>query len=495
MDGKEIDPAGLSGKNGRLELSLDIKKNDLVDEIYFKNYALQLQIKLDGDRAKNITAEGATIANQGSQTLLTYMVLPDEEKSFALSADVRDFELQSITASGLPLNMDVDSIDTSDVKDQVSDLQDGIRSLDDGASSLKSATGKFDKGTSSLSKGAAQIQSGIVQLASGAGQLADQSGAVMDGLKSLASGLSRLGSSSSQISEAGQQLTAGSKQLNKGLAALKAQLDALIASSEAIQSAIGTLKSAAGSVSGDISNLRKLIGVVSDYPDIASQYAKYIASARSVIGTMEALESGLTSLYGQYGDFHSALLQVKEAVTSLEAASEALYEGQAAYVEPVTQLAEGIHAMGAAETVSGAANQYDRFNAAVQQLSAGLAQLETSYKSLKDGIDELDMSSGKLKKGAEKLESGTSELRSETGDIDTRIDEEVDKALDKFKNEDFAPVSFVDSRNEVNMVQFVMKFDAIEAPDTEEPSVQNQVEDNSFRGKIMQIYEGWRSGS
>ena len=92
----------------------------------------KLQIALDGDKFRSVEAEGATKAAQGSKTLLSYMVLPDTEKTFLLKADVTDFELGSITAGALPMNMDVDSFDTSELTDKVSELQEGIQALDKG---------------------------------------------------------------------------------------------------------------------------------------------------------------------------------------------------------------------------------------------------------------------------------------------------------------------------------------------------------------------------
>jgi X-X-X-Leu-X-X-Gly heptad repeat protein len=491
LDGQPVAPEALGGKSGHLTMTIDVRKNERANTIYFDNYTLQMQVVLDGSKCSSVRAPESTVADQGSDILLTCLTLPGSEKKFTIDADVTDFELDAISANGIPLNVDVNSIDTSDIKSQVSELKSGIRQLDDGASQLDTAVAKLDAGTSTLSQSATLIGNGVTQLASGAGQLATKSQAVLTGLKSLSSGLSQLAASAGQIGTAGAQLSGGADQLASSLSTLSTQLDTLITASGTIKTAIGTLKDAAAGCSGDISNVSRLISVISGYPDIASEYSKYIASGRTLIGTLQGLSSGLTSLYGQYSTFDGSLTQVKTAVDQLQVAASTLSGGITQLVTPISQLAGAVSSSGAVDSTSSVATQYAAFDAAVQSLATSLDKLDENYQLLENGIDSLDTGMGKMDKGTGKLTSGTKELKSRTGDMDSQVDEAVDKAISKFENNDFTPASFVDARNQVSLVQFVLRFDKIDAPEAQQVAAQAEPEDDTFWGKLTKLFEGW----
>ena len=102
LDGKEITPDELGGKSGKLEMEIAITRNPDANSLYFDNYTLQMQVVLDGAKCKNVQAPDSTVADQGSDLLVTCLVLPGSEKTFALSADVTDFSLEPISANGVP---------------------------------------------------------------------------------------------------------------------------------------------------------------------------------------------------------------------------------------------------------------------------------------------------------------------------------------------------------------------------------------------------------
>ena len=491
LDGQEVAPDALGGKSGHLVMEIDVRKNPAANSIYYDNYTLQMQVVLDGNKCKNVLAPDSTVADEGSDILLTCLVMPGSDKKFEITADVTDFELEAISANGIPLNVDVNSIDTSDIKDQVTELKSGIRQLNDGAGTLDDAAGKLNAGTATLSQSAGLIGGGITKLSAGAGQLASKSASVVTGLKTLAAGLTQLGASAGTIGISGAKLADGAGQVASNLSALSTQLDALITGSGAIEAAIGSLKDAAAGCSGDISNVSQLISVVASDSDLSGKFSKYISSGRTLIGTLQGLESGLSSLYSQYDAFHKSLVQVKAAVDALQAAASSISGNITALVTPMQQLAGAVSSSGAAGSASSASDQYAAFDSAVQSLSAGLSSLDSSYAALEAGIGKLDESMGKMDKGTGKLTAGTKELKSRTGDMDTQVDDAVDKAVSKFENSDFTPASFVDSRNSVRLVQFVLRFDEIKSPETEEPSAQQQPEDTSFWGKITKLFEGW----
>ena len=66
LDGKEVNPDNLAGRTGALEIKISITQNEKCNSIFFENYALQSTLTLDSEKCTNIEADGATIANVGS---------------------------------------------------------------------------------------------------------------------------------------------------------------------------------------------------------------------------------------------------------------------------------------------------------------------------------------------------------------------------------------------------------------------------------------------
>ena len=89
---------------------MSVTKNENATEGFFDNYALQAVVQLDNTICENIIGDGATIANVGNLKQLTYTVLPGNDKEITISADVTDFEMESIAINGVRLNLDVDRL-------------------------------------------------------------------------------------------------------------------------------------------------------------------------------------------------------------------------------------------------------------------------------------------------------------------------------------------------------------------------------------------------
>ena len=90
LDGAEIAPEELGGKSGALTIRLQVSRNPDCTGDFFDQYALQVTMTLDTDRAQNIVADGATMANVGSNKQLSYILLPGSDSDVTVTADVTD---------------------------------------------------------------------------------------------------------------------------------------------------------------------------------------------------------------------------------------------------------------------------------------------------------------------------------------------------------------------------------------------------------------------
>lgn len=170
MNGTEYTPKDIAGMSGNLEIRMTIRQNQSCDSSFFDGYALQTTFTLDTNNAANITAQGATIANVGSDKQITYTILPGSEKDIVISADVTDFEMSGISINGIRMNLDID-IDDSTLQDKVNDIIGAVNDLDEGAGELNSGASELYDATGKLDTAAAEMYTGVGSLYNGASGL------------------------------------------------------------------------------------------------------------------------------------------------------------------------------------------------------------------------------------------------------------------------------------------------------------------------------------
>lgn len=163
LDGKELSANDIAGKSGALEIRISITENGKCKSDFYKDFALQCSFTLNTENCRNITAEGATIANVGKKKQITYTVLPDRGLEKSIFADVTDFEMDAGSINGIKMNLGID-IGDDDIKDKVNKLTDGAVELDDGAKELHDGTVELKNGVSELNDGIEKLGSGISEL-------------------------------------------------------------------------------------------------------------------------------------------------------------------------------------------------------------------------------------------------------------------------------------------------------------------------------------------
>lgn len=187
IDGKEYSVDEIAGKSGHLEIKTSIQKNENCDSSFFEGYALQASYTLDTNIAENISAEGATVANVGSDKQLTYTIFPNTEKDITISADVNNFEMDAIAINGIRMNLDVD-IDESELQEKVNEIVGAVNDLDSGASTLNNgaktiyeASGQLNASVQDLHTGVGSLYNGAQELANGLSTIASKNKELTDG--------------------------------------------------------------------------------------------------------------------------------------------------------------------------------------------------------------------------------------------------------------------------------------------------------------------------
>ncbi|MGN0240403.1 MAG: hypothetical protein ACI4CS_01835, partial [Candidatus Weimeria sp.] len=395
LDGKEVEASDLAGASGRLKITIGVSENSSVDSDFYDNYLLQAKVVLDTDKCSDITADGATVGNEGSDKDLVYNFFGSDSKEVEIDADVKDFEMDSITFTGVPLSLsiDKDDLDLSDLYDKADSISSASEKLSDGADKLSSSVEKYTDGVSSAADGSAKLESG---------------------LSGLDSGISRLSSGASD-------LYSGTKKYTDSVSTYTKSVDSYVSGVEQIYT----------SVSQSAEKLKALSQ--SDDPQTA-------AAARAQYQSLESLLSSLKKLTAN----DSALTSAGD---SLDSASGSLLSG-------------------ASEVKSGAGS-----------VSDGISEVKSGAGSLTDGLNTLDKSGSELDSGAESLASGAEKFSSKTSGLSDKVDEKTDELISKLSGSDYKPESFVSTENtDVSRVQFVMKTDAVEKPETKEKTTTEKKE-------------------
>ena len=521
LDGTEVAPEELGGRSGQLTMHITAAKNPACAGTYFEDYALQISLTLDGDRAADIQAPGATMANVGGDKQLTYTVLPGKGADITLTAQVTDFAMEPIAINGLPLTLDVD-VDDGELVDKLAELQQAAVDLDDGAAALSGGVDQLESGAGAVQDGSGTVGTGAAEVQYGAAALAGGIQALNDGAAAYQESLTALTGQSSALTEGSAALLAGLTQLQQTLAQPEAavgQLTALSEASTALSEAVGTLaegvaalQEGLGTAGVDTVALQTLIDGNNAAIEALTPYVAMMADVQKVIDLLgqdnaalsavmnlasgldtvaagaAQLQEGFNAFSAQAATLSGGLGTMQEGLSGsgLTAAVDTLVEGAtqldaglAAYTAGAALLDEGFGtiAQGAADLAAGTGT----VTAGAASLQSGASSLATGAQSLSDGMDD-------LRSGTGALAEGTAALREQTDGMDQKVAEGIDGMLAGLTGSGEKPVSFASAKNgQVDAVQFVIRVPAIEkpAPAAEEPA---PAEDEGFWQRLADLF-------
>lgn len=202
LNGQQIPPEELDGSSGKLKLVVQTTRNQLEKGAFFDDFSLQISIPMKMDRCRNISTSGATVADNGSTKQFSYIVLPGENGTISLTADVDDFEMDPITMAGIRM---------------VFDLPLDAEQINSAIDRLVAAAGKLDGGAVSLLGGADALKKGLQQYTDGFALLNGQLGSLKSGADSLDAGLADLRDGLTSLSDQGATLRDGAEAISQSV--------------------------------------------------------------------------------------------------------------------------------------------------------------------------------------------------------------------------------------------------------------------------------------
>lgn len=507
LDGKELTPDEMAGKSGAIEIKISITQNENCKSDFYDNYALQCSFTLDTEICKNISADGATLANVGSKKQITYTALAGSGLERSITANVTDFEMPSAQINGIRMNLGLDF----DYDGSVTDMIDGAKELDEGADELYNGAVELNGGVSDLNEGIEKLCSGIETANSGLSQLNSEADGLKNGSAEIKNALLTVQSSLSAVSgsaDALKQLSEASSQIKTGIDELYAGITELktAASYDSCKAAMGTngldieaLK--AGNeqtitqLTVQISELKITLSQIQNTP----QYAEQAAELSAQITQLETVVQLLSGNNAMISGTETYLDSVSEAAAQLEAGAAELQTKYAEFDAAINGLTVSLGDMLVnisvlANGIDTLAEEYTKLDNGIAEYTDGVKKLCEGFGEIKDGAQELaeggiTLADGtaELVSGTKELTDGTGELREKTNLIDSTATEELDDMLNSMTKE-YETISFVSNKNtDVQSVQFVITTKAIEIPEIE-AAPEEAEEELNFWQKLLKLF-------
>lgn len=413
LDGKSIAAEDLAGKSGDLDIELKITgiDDDSATADFAKSFLMQAQGTFDNDTFELDSAGDATIAEVGSQTLVTFLQLPGTDGDYHITGHVTDFSYSGWQISAMPLSLalDLNSFDTSELTDAIDELINASGRLADGAGTLSDGAEQLGAGVSALqTQGTSKVASGAQGLLTALNGQQANFEALENGSQQVADGVNTLATTLSQT------LPATLSQAQQGVNGMKAQMGVIQGKMDGINQSAAGLNALSASIAnhGDslaaaMSGMQGVMGGLSgqlvtagtDAATAASQAGAAATSAQSAQNSANAAASELQGLLDgstltadQEAVVRSALVHANEAATNAGSA--------------VTS------ANGAAASAGSVAQTVQTAGTSAQQVmgSAAVQQLQADAQALAGDLQTLQTSAGGLMTSAHEVLSDSNAL-------------------------------------------------------------------------------------
>ena len=207
LDGEAKTAAEMTGKSGRVTIRVACDVKETKDGVKVPFAALTAAL-LDNDVFTNIEVTNGKFLDDGDRTVVVGWALPGLQETLKLdaetvtlpeyveiSADAKNFEAPTtltVVTNELFSAVDVDSIDATELTENINKLKDGMAQLKDGASRLADGVSALKDGAKTLADGATELKNGATALETGSAQLTEGLNTLTANNEALASGATKL---------------------------------------------------------------------------------------------------------------------------------------------------------------------------------------------------------------------------------------------------------------------------------------------------------------
>ncbi|MCI8970717.1 MAG: hypothetical protein HFF99_04540 [Oscillibacter sp.] len=306
----------LAGKQGVVEILLDIVPNENAGDYARYNYTLAATALFNQDDILSLEAEGAQVQLVGNLRTVLFLCLPGEEQHFTIRVGSNDFSFGGLTVMMMPATL-VQLEEIAKLSERKDDLEEDYRAL----------SGSLDELLDAL----ADIQNGLYASAKGLDQLDAARGTFSGGKGALYSGTDRLREDLSNLADILAPVEQRVQLLSQTVTDSKAVLNEMVDATVTLQAQLTEMETALYGLEQGTSDLRSVIGLAADMEGnllrLESALGGVHVGGGSVATNSRGLVEKVKNVHGAYAaeDTETFLQKMLEAqgVGSAEAKAKA----------------------------------------------------------------------------------------------------------------------------------------------------------------------------
>ncbi len=480
LDGAAITPQQLSGSSGHLVIELTSSKNETINSFFYDNYLLQISFTLSVLKATNIVSNSGIVANSGKNKLINCTVMPKNNANIVIEADVNNFSMAGIDIAAIPMSMDIEIPNTTNIKDEFNELIEAVEDFSEGVDQMSEASDNMKQGIYGLLNGSVDFSQGLNALASNFNTILNGSSEMKNGLNTLAGSVTGLGSMLDLSSI--EALLTGLTTIAGGLTTMSAGLTSLKDGFNLAYTALDASIDAIPECDISESELEILLASNPTSAELIGKLSSFYSNACTVKGTYTSVEPAFAAIGPGLDEVIYNLGEIIASLNFLATNVENAF-GDEDYGAMLSLLETSIATI---------ANNYNLFHQGLGAYYAGLNQLVGGYSDFNSGLSELYLGNVEFYNGMLELNDGVLQLLEGVEILPQKMQEKIDELVSEYNKEDLEYISFVNQENEnVKSVQFVLKSAKIEEkvivrPDDEEKDKDNK---DTFWSRLIALFK------
>ena len=337
LNGVATKAEDLAGKNGLVEIGLNLMPNKNASEYAKNNYVLVATTVFNQDDILSLKAEGAQVQLIGNLRLVMFTALPGEEEHFTIEVGSKSFSYDGMTFLMVPATLaQLDQI--AELGKRKNELEKDYNKLNSSLDTLLDSVSNMSGSLNSTADGLDELNQARGTISTGKGQIYSDTDKVRGDLDALSTTLTPM---TEQINSAGAALTDARTQLQTLtdlLTSLHPQMKNLRSTIADVQDSNDDLRDLLDDVSNMRGNLRSLqsalsaIGNSKLIPTSTQSPSEALTQAKSLNGLYQSFSPDGSVSYANF--MAAALLAGKKASSAAEA------QATAAKLESVYNLGE-----------------------------------------------------------------------------------------------------------------------------------------------------------
>ena len=308
----------LAGKQGVVEIFLDIVPNENAGDYARYNYTLAATALFNQDDILSLEAEGAQVQLVGNLRTVLFLCLPGEEQHFTIRVGSNDFSFGGLTILMVPATL-AQLEEIAKLSQRKDDLEEDYRALSGSLDGLLDALSDIQSGLYASAKGLDQLEAARSTFSGGKGALY----AGTDRLREDLSGMADL------LEPVEQRVQALSRTVTDSKAVLNEMTDATLA----LQDQLADMEQALSGLERGTYDVKNVIDLAADMENSLLRLERALGgshvSTGSVATNSKALVQKVKTVHGAYaaGDTTEFLEKILVAQGEGEAAAKAKAAG------------------------------------------------------------------------------------------------------------------------------------------------------------------------